>query len=366
MNTGKKNISLLPNGFVDLLPPDAEREFSAIGTLMGVFAAFGYDRVKPPLLEFEESLFAPGPGASMVDDTFRVMDPVSHRMMGLRSDITAQISRIACSRLSEKARPLRVTYANDVLRTKASQQRVERQFCQAGCEIVGSDNIESDIETCVIAMIGLKELGVAEITLDLSYPKILAHLLDHFKVTGEERGTVKRALERRSFDDLNGIDEKLVATLKKMSESSGEGDKAIKFLSGIKGIQSDIAKLKMIYEGVSRAIKELKFFDVKITIDPIETRGFKYYSGLGFTVFSKAVSGELGRGGRYNVHFGSEKPMESAVGFTLYMDTVRKAMPPAEKKKVIVVDPGESWASIRDRQKKGIVVMRQEKTGKKK
>ena len=116
-----QNNALLPSGFEDLLPPQAEAEYAAIATLMGVFRGFGYARVKPPLAEFEESLLAPGPGAALTQETFRVMDSDTHRMMGLRSDITAQIARIALSRLSEEKRPLRLTYANDVIRTRASQ-----------------------------------------------------------------------------------------------------------------------------------------------------------------------------------------------------------------------------------------------------
>ncbi len=366
MTDTKKNIALLPNGFVDLLPPYAEHEYRAAGKMMMTFASFGYERIKPPLLEFEESLFAPGPGAALIDDTFRVMDPVSHRMMGVRSDITPQIARIASSRLGKEPRPLRLTYANDVLRTKASQQRVERQFCQVGCEIVGDDNIEADIESCVVALVGLKEIGVKNITIDLAFPRIVAQLLDQNKIDGEDRARIKSALERRATDGLKGVNKNLAATLTKLTKAAGPGDKALKALAFVPGFKADIQKLKTIYAGVKRACGELGFRDVKITIDPVETRGFKYYSGLGFTLFADGVSGELGRGGRYNVHFGTVKPQESATGFTLYMDTVHKVMSPAEKKKIVSVGTDENWATIRAAQKKGAVVVRKSKSGKKK
>ena len=87
--------ALLPSGFSDLLSPHAGQEADAMTNLMSTFKKFGYDRVKPPLLEFEDSLFAPGPGASLREDTFRVMDPISHRMMGVRSDITARTAPAA-------------------------------------------------------------------------------------------------------------------------------------------------------------------------------------------------------------------------------------------------------------------------------
>ena len=105
--------------------------------------------------------------------------------------------------------------------------------------------------------------------------------------------------------------------------------------------------------------------NVKITIDPVESsHGFEYYSGFGFTLFARNVSGELGRGGRYDVHFSGKKPSESASGFTLYMDTVRKAMPAMTKKKVVRVAYDENWNEIRTRQRSGVVVIRGKGKGK--
>ena len=79
------NPALLPAGFADLLPPDAAREAALVEAMMTAFAQHGYERVKPPLLEFEDSLLT-GSGAAVADQTFRLMDPVSQRMMGLRAD----------------------------------------------------------------------------------------------------------------------------------------------------------------------------------------------------------------------------------------------------------------------------------------
>src|ERR1700709_1806000 len=98
------NPALLPAGLRDLLPPDAETEASAVEALMTVFAAHGYQRVKPPLLEFEDSLLA-GSGAAVAEQTFRLMDPNSQRMMGLRADTTPQVARIATTRLANAPRP---------------------------------------------------------------------------------------------------------------------------------------------------------------------------------------------------------------------------------------------------------------------
>ncbi|NQV44142.1 MAG: ATP phosphoribosyltransferase regulatory subunit, partial [Rhodospirillales bacterium] len=124
MSTTNDNAdkALLPAGMADVLPPDAAFEATVVERLMARFGAQGYGRVKPPLLEFEENLLR-GPGSAMSSQTFRLMDPVSQRMMGLRADMTPQVARIATSRLRKAPRPLRLSYAGQVLRVKGSQLR---------------------------------------------------------------------------------------------------------------------------------------------------------------------------------------------------------------------------------------------------
>lgn len=126
--------ALLPAGLRDLLPPAAAFEASVVDRLVSHFAGFGYERVKPPLIEFEESLLA-GTGAATAMQTFRVMDPMSQRMLGLRADITIQVARIATTRLKNAPRPLRLSYAGQILRVRGSQLHPERQFSQCGIEL---------------------------------------------------------------------------------------------------------------------------------------------------------------------------------------------------------------------------------------
>src|SRR6202041_1834625 len=133
------NPALLPAGLRDLLPPDAETEASAVEALMTVFASHGYQRVKPPLLEFEDSLLA-GSGAAVAEQTFRLMDSDSQRMMGLRADTTPQVARIAATRLIHAPRPLRLSYAGQCLRVRGSQLAPDRQIAQTGIELIGHDS----------------------------------------------------------------------------------------------------------------------------------------------------------------------------------------------------------------------------------
>ena len=139
------NKALLPAGLRDALPEEAEREAMAVHSLMNAFRAEGYQTVKPPLMEFEQSLLS-GPGGELTQHLFRLMDPISQQMMGLRADITPQIARIAASRLAGSPRPLRLCYSGQVLRVRGDQLRPERQFTQAGIELFGSDAVKADVE----------------------------------------------------------------------------------------------------------------------------------------------------------------------------------------------------------------------------
>ena len=119
--------ALLPAGLMDVLPPAAAFEARTVERLIRYCESFGYERVKPPLIEFEETMLA-GSGAALAAETFRLMDPISQRMLALRPDMTMQVARIASSRLAHRPRPLRLGYAGQVVRVRGTQRRPERQF----------------------------------------------------------------------------------------------------------------------------------------------------------------------------------------------------------------------------------------------
>ena len=163
--------ALLPAGLRDILPPAAAHEADVVRRLLAAFAAQGYQQVKPPLIEFEESLLAGGGGAT-AGHSFRVMDPVSQRMMAVRADFTPQVARIATTRLANAARPLRLSYAGQVLRVKGSQLRPERQSAQAGFELIGPVAAAADAEVIILAAQALLDLGMREVSVDLSLPRL--------------------------------------------------------------------------------------------------------------------------------------------------------------------------------------------------
>lgn len=360
MSKKDKSLALLPNGFIDLLPPNAQGEADSIRCLMDKFLSFGYQRIKPPLVEFEDSLLAPGPGARLASETFRLMDPVTHRMLGVRSDITPQIARIVSSRLGNEARPLRLAYANDVLRTKGSQMRTERQFTQVGCELIGEDDgVAGDIEICMLAILGLKALGIADITLDLTVPGFVAAALEG--VDSNIIDDVLKAVSRRDIDVLSKYETPQTDMLVRVMKAAGTADGALEALSGIEctpPIHNDIERLKAVYDGVQEALRELNITDVDLTVDMVEQDGFEYHKSLGLTLFAKSVHGELGRGGCYDVRFGTQDDFETAKGFTLYMDTISKCVKPLTSPKTVFVAVSEGWAVLDQLQNDGWVTVR--------
>lgn len=349
MSQTKAHIGLLPNGFVDLLPGEADQEASAISSLMSLFYGFGYDRVKPPLVEFEDSLLAPGPGEAMSHDTFRLMDPVTRRMMGVRSDITAQIARIASSRLRDEIRPIRLSYTNDVLRTQSGQNRVERQFCQTGCEIIGDDDIHSFVEVAVLSVLGLHQIGIENITLDLALPKIIEQSMAHFKIPETMQHVVFDKIAIRDRNSLRDLDNEYKSNFSALVVLSGDAKMVLNELNNLscsKGTSRDLKEMHDIVEAISLAFNQLGLDDVALTLDPCEQRGFEYHNKFAFSLFSSDAKSELGRGGQYQVLFAGNENAEMANGFTLYMDVVRKALGNATSEKPDNVENTNNWAEL--------------------
>lgn len=353
------NSSLLPNGLKDLLPLEAEKESHIINLLMQEFSNFGYDRVKPPMVEFEESLLANGPGQALARQTFRLMDPISGRMMGVRADTTAQIARIAKSRLADEPRPLRLSYAADVLKVNGSQLRPERQFCQVGCEMIGSQAVQDDVEICLIALNALTKISIQNLSIDLTIPALVDDLFHELKIDEDTQDHLNKLLQKRDRDALAEINTDITKYLVVLLDASGMALEALTYLEESKLPSITVAtikKLKQTYDELSMALTAYGF-DINITIDLIERRGFDYQDGISFTLFSNQSRGELGRGGRYRLF--DNPDAESATGFTLYMDSILSAskIKPVENKKYVANKT--TWEEIKKLQDNGYQVIRQ-------
>jgi ATP phosphoribosyltransferase regulatory subunit len=341
--------ALLPNGLMDLLPDEAEAEAQALATLMSVFSSFGYRRVKPPLVEFEDSLLAAGPGAAMTRQTFRLMDPVSQRMMGVRADTTAQIARIASSRLPKEKRPLRLSYAADVLRVNGTQLRPARQFTQAGCELIGATTPRDDAEIMLMALCALDAIGIKDVSIDVTAPALVGNILSAFPVSAEIAENIQAVLKRRDVEALKALGQPAGTPLAALMAASGKAEGA---MSAIEKIDVPAAAARDV-AGLMAAVRDLMAgvkvygLPVNITIDLIEHRGLDYETGIGFTLFAPSVRGELGGGGRYRPNAGSE---DMATGFTLYMDSLLPGLTKTARPDIVCLPVTASWEEIKKRQ----------------
>jgi ATP phosphoribosyltransferase regulatory subunit len=334
----------------DLLPPDAEFEAEVVSRLMAALASHGYERVKPPLAEFEDNLLS-GAGAAMATDTFRVMDPMSRRMVGLRADMTPQVARIAATRLKKAARPLRLCYAGQVLRVNGSQLRPERQVGQVGAELIGPTDVSADAEVILIAAEALTGLGVQGLSVDLTLPTLVPAVCGAAKLEAAASEAVRRALDHKDAATLRRVAGPVATQLRDLLKAAGAAEKSLATLAAIdlpKAAASERTRLSEVVTRLKQAAS-----DLVVTIDPVENRGFEYHTGVSFTFFAKTVRGELGRGGRYRTGDGAG---EDATGFTLYTDTIVQALPAPPMPRRVYVPFEESGAAKRLRAEGWITV----------
>jgi len=332
--------ALLPAGLYDLLPPAAELEAEVTGRLMSVLAAHGYERVKPPLVEFEDTLFS-GAGATMANDTFRTMDPVSHRMVGLRADMTPQVARIAATRLGHRPRPLRLSYAGQVLRVRGSEVRPERQFGQIGGELIGAEGSAADVEVIAVAGEALATVGVPNLSVDITMPTLVPAIAEAFDVAGERAATLRSALDHKDVTAVAGLPGEAGQLLSQLVSAAGAATRTRAALAKLDlppKARVERERLGAVLDGLTAAMPGLK-----VTVDPVENRGFEYHTGISFAFFARigrehGPLGELGRGGRYNA--GDPAALEPATGFTLYTDTILSTLPAAAARRRLLVPPG--------------------------
>ena len=345
--TQDRKPALLPTGLRDLLPPDAGAEAALAEALLARFAAQGYERVKPPLVEFEDSLLS-GAGAGLADQTFRLMDPASHRMMAVRSDLTPQIARIAASRLGRSPRPLRLSYAGEILRVRGSELRPERGFRQVGFELIGiGAGAACDAEVILLAADALDGLGIAGgLSVDLNAPTLVASLLPEEGIDADDSGPLLEALDRKDAAAVAEADAAVSDVLLYLMRATGPAETVLDALAPLLLPGRAAAALTHLLE-VAELLREAAPA-LPLTVDPVEWRGFEYHTGTSFSLFAGGVRTELGRGGRYSVEAGAAA--EEAAGCTLYTDTLLRAAPaPPVPRRVYLpcgTPPGEG-ASLR-------------------
>ena len=300
------SFGLLPEGLRDRLPPQAQALASLVRTLTDVCAAHGYERVAPPLIEYEASLAS---GSSR--ERLRFTDPVSQMTLALRSDITGQVGRIAVTRLAGQARPLRLMYAGQVARVRGDQLSPERERTQAGAELIGSDSPAAAAEVLAVAVEALTATGLTGLSVDLTMPTLVADL-----------AAAGWSLGRASLSDVQAwLDGKDVGALR-----AAGADQYVPLIAAAGPVHSALAALKQLdlpnavlarLDAIAALADGLN--GVSVTLDPTERHGFEYQTWLGFSLFGAGLMAEVGRGGAYTVAHGDGR-QEAAIGFSLYVD----------------------------------------------
>ncbi len=301
---------LLPEGFRDRLPPKAEAADALLRTLIDSVSAYGYERVMPPLVEFEDSLLT-RLSNDEPRDLLRFVDPLSQHTLALRPDITPQVGRIAATRLANFARPLRLSYAGAVVRVRPAQVGPEREALQMGAELIGSDHLDAVTELLGMALETLRDAGLSGLSVDLTLPDLVQTLAaGPWPLDAASLPSVMAALDGKDMAALRSLGADNYDALIKIA---GPADAAIKTLRTL-----GLAELSGRIDALERLVTVASPF-ANVTIDPTERHGFEYQSWIGFSLFSDGVRGEVGRGGSYRVRHpnGTEEP---ATGFSLFVD----------------------------------------------
>ncbi len=329
---------LLPEGFHDRLPPLADAAARLESRVLGVAHGYGYERADPPLAEFADALGSRLKAGGM-QDAVRFVDPQSQRTLAIRPDITAQIGRIAATRMAHHPRPVRLSYAGPVLKLTASELRPERAMRQIGCELIGLDSVTAASEIVRVAVEALQATGVAGLAIDFTLPD----LVDTLAGDTLDADTLEALRARLDAKDAGGV-AAIAARYLPLIEAAGPFDSAMARLRAIdagRALASRLDGLAEIGASVGGA--------ATLTLDPTERHGFEYQSWLGFSLFAAGVRGEIGRGGSYAIvhEDGHDEP---AVGFSLYADSILDAgLAAGERRRLFLPlgTPAETGAALR-------------------
>lgn len=344
----EKTVPLLPTGFYDLLPPDARKESLAVEKLVSLFGSFGYAQVSPPLMEFESSMLS-GRGEALSAKTFRVSDPASSSMMGVRADITLQVARIAKHRLATSPRPLRLCYAGQIVQRKPEALQNERQLTQTGIELIGSNALEADAEVMMLAIHALHMLGIDGVSIDINLPGLIGRLCGDALGDAGLKPRIANAVSQRDTVSIRQLPLQNAAIIADIIESSGEVNNALAALEKHK--LEEAPPLRTL---INRLRDNCPY--AGITLDPLEFTGFDYHQGISFTLFARGLRYELGRGGRY------EAEGDTATGFTLYVTHLLSLLPALAVPPTILIPHDASLSVAESLIKEGWVVTKATQT----
>jgi ATP phosphoribosyltransferase regulatory subunit len=347
---------LLPENIADVLPSEARKIEELRRTLLDNFRLYGYELVMPPMLEYLESLLT-GAGKDTDLRTFKLVDQLSGRTMGIRADMTTQVARID-AHLLNRTSVTRLCYAGSVLHTLPSGLHATREPLQIGAEIYGHAGLEADAEVQELALASLALAGFAEVRLDLCHVGVLRAIIANDAAAKKCDAELFGLLESKDMPGLRDVS-------KNFQPATRDA------LLSLPGLYGDATVLKRAREslggnpGVAKALDELEYLiglagAASVTVDLADLRGYHYHSGVMFAAYLPGLPNAVARGGRYDhvgEAFGRARP---ATGFSLDLRELARLMPGAERKRAIRAPWGSDpalRAKITELRKAGEIVI---------
>jgi ATP phosphoribosyltransferase regulatory subunit len=304
---------VLPDHIADVLPSEARHIEELRRELLDTARGYGFELVMPPLLEHLESLLT-GTGEALDLQTFKLVDQLSGRMMGLRADTTPQVARIDAHLLNRQG-VARLCYCGPVLHTRPDRPHATREPLQFGAEIYGHGGLEADLEALLLALDCLRAARVEELTVDMADVRIVRSLLAGVPVDAAALVRVHAALAAKDASEL-------AALTRDFPAAAREGLRALLSLYGDEKVLAEAQKVLPASKALQEALSNLRWLaghlqGAKVSFDLADLRGYAYYSGARFAIYTPGASDALVRGGRYDevgAVFGRNRP---AVGFSL-------------------------------------------------
>lgn len=326
---------VLPDHLADVLPSEARHIEELRRCLLDTACTYGYELVIPPLLEHLESLLT-GTGEALDLQTFKLVDQISGRMLGVRADTTPQVARID-AHLLNRAGVTRLCYCGPVLHTRPDRPHATREPLQLGAEIYGHAGREADLEVLLLALDCLKAAQVSGLSVDLADASVVDALLAGAPVSAPLLGQLLAALAAKDSSEVAILSRCLPAQTR-------EGLLALVQLYGDQGVLDEARIALRSTPGIDTALTNLKWLasqlgDVRVSFDLADLRGYSYYSGARFSIYAKGAADALVRGGRYDgvgAVFGhNHDRARPAVGFSLDLKTLVGAAAPRPLKAAI-------------------------------
>jgi len=323
---------LLPEAIEDLLPAEAAHIERLRRRLLDEYSRHGFELVAPPLLEYVESLLT-GSGRDMDLRTFKLVDQLSGRTLGVRADITPQVARIDAHLLNRKG-VTRLCYCGSVLHTVPSGLLASREPLQIGAELYGHGGLEADIEIVRLLARSLELCAVPAIRLDLGHVAIFRALAAAAKLSPDREQAVFAALQAKDAPALREL-------VGDVAEPARGGLLALPELYGGRDVLERAVALLPTFPEITQALAELRrladaLAGLPLSFDLADLRGYHYHSGVVFAAYAAGNPGAVALGGRYDKvgqSFGRGRP---ATGFSLDLRELARLAPSAPAKGAIL------------------------------